>query len=451
MKNYGYPQAQVFTKFCAQLGQRLENVYDWIFYTNPPVKIVNNLTAEEWRWINQELANNGSSETVNNNNVLERFQWIGGTDSRTWQPNLVLPITVVASDASSSVKYLYDPRYLWYHQGITLKEDSYIGFLTPSELNTRGVKWENDHFYISEEEWKILTTYLEIQNDYWGIGLNTNLLPSGSDFTYWALQLTTENNGRNLDNKYITDWLHIQQIEDFSSSNPSPKEPVQIYTYPDQINFSTSTNATEVQTQFTSSLSLNYLSAGMSVISMYQPDTFATDITSKSDLSKFLFFSEGETAIFAPQLKNQLHFDYVKNGQSAYSNKFIFSWESGRRYTVPSEKNTIWDAQRWAWNIPAFTYDTLGNPINSSIITIDNNGSAVSTWTNNQPLMHNFIATSEESTSTGTFYEDCILDASVTAKSQNLANRGFYIYNITVNETINQEVADKITIRSRIL
>lgn len=445
MKNYGYPQAQVFKKFCAQLGQRLENVYDWIFYTNPPVKIINNLTAEEWRWINQELANNGGSETVNNNNVLERFQWIGGIDPRTWQPNLVLPIIVGASDASSPVRYLYDPRYLWYHQGVTLKEDSYIGFLTPSELSTRGVKWENDHFYISEEEWKILTTYLEIQNDYWGVGLNTSLLPIGSDFTYWALQLT-ENNGRNFINENITDWLHTQQIEDFASS-PS----VQTYNYPDQINFITSTNAAEVQTQFTSSLSLNYLSAGMSIISMYQPDTFATDVESKSDWSKFLFFAEGETAVFVPQLKNQYYFDYVKNGQSIYSNKFVFSWEPGHRYTVPLENGIIWNTQRWAWTIPAFTYDELGSPIDSNIIAIDDNGNVVSTWTNNQPLMHNFIATSEDSISTETFDEECILDASITATSQNLANRGFYIYNITVNETINQAVADKIAIRSRIL
>lgn len=448
MKNYGFPRQQVFGHFCQQLGYRLETVYDWIFYTNPPVKLINSLSNEDWDFIKSH--NDGELNNYNNSNVLQNFQWIAeGSDSSSWQPNLVLLLNIGTGTGSNRTEnpeqcYLYDPRFLNYHQGITIPKDGYTGFLEIPELVARGVysvgTGSNTQFWISSDDFKVLTTYLEIQNNYWGIGLATNSI--ANSITYWAVQLD-EHNVTTLINNSIFDWKYR---DDTNNSNSAIND-IFIASTPVEINFSTQADPSQVQTQFTSNLSLKNISAGNSIISINQPDTFISDFAQKADWRNYLIYSTGNSGIFVPHIQNgKLVFKYEDNAQDKYSNQFMFSFDlGGQRYTVPEENNLIWDNNRWGWTIPSFVYNWLNQPVNYNIKAVDSLGNQVAAWTNNQPLLHNFVTIDDEG-----YQEECFIDSSVGASSQNIANRGFYFYNINVNETISEETANKIQIHSRI-
>lgn len=447
MKNYGNPGSVVCTKFIRQLKNRLESVYDWIFYTNPPVQIINNLDINLWKRIQEQ---EGLS-SINNNNVLNNLRWTiipetDPTNYKNWKPNLVLEVSIYIEtedeiSPSSPKKYLYDPRFLMYHQGFTLPQEGYVGFFDAVELYERGLKGTNnvEHpFIIKNEDWIKLVTYLQIQNTYyaWGFG-NSQLSSTDAVLDYWARDITESHTLEH--DIHTADFLEVAAATEHATDTylASP------------INLTFSNSSTEFNDNtFTYNLAFKYLAAGTSIIAINQPTIEINPLKKEKKWSNYLIYTISAASYFVPHLQNQaLYFQYLDRVQQQYSDNYIFSFDLlAHRYMVYNEDSLKWTHNQQQWTIPSFYVLSTGELV-PNIYAIDANGTAVATWTNNQPLCSEFYSILADDNRS--IVEPVFMDSTYSIEIKNVDNHTYYLYNIIKNEKFEPEV-DSLDIQSRI-
>jgi len=429
MKNYGNIKPdiheQTYKHYQDQLNQRIESIWSWIYYYNPKTEIRNQLDSDAWSAIYDSYTSDHiiDPETGNfytNQTIEKAFYW---TDI---QENLILPLTIIGDNVTYTV-YIYNPRYLNYHQGITvMHNNSYGGFLTIEDLRLFNGTWEDDHWEMSQSNWDKLSSYVEILTDNLALGWDIQSDPN-TPMHYWE---------QPLENGAVASapTMHIDNVGSAIGGELG---------YDTQLNVGSSalTNAIDTpinwnyyNTQDTQSIpalvTINYhlirIDLGTTIISSKRGAT--------TNWADYLLYSVSYPSLYIfnkTNTSNQFYWSYLSNVTGAYSNSvsFITNWYN-HRYSAPAYERIEWTADQWSWNITSFLYSPDGQLINPMLVSINDQQEIVTVWRNQQILQSEIVSHYDN------FYEEVFVDSYHSSHISNLANNTYYQYNVSMNERL---------------
>lgn len=411
MKNYGFidsAEKQKIKWYTYQIRDRLEDIFDWIFYTNPRTCIINNLEASDIQFINEQLQ---PDTPITNLNMLDNMQWTVD-EQGNWTANLLLSVDIL-NDQLTVIDhgYIFDPRYLRYHQGVTVtKPNSYGAFVSVEKLRDfyrLQYNTTTHTFQIAQKDWQKLVTYLDLITDIYGWGFDTNInTVGGTDFQWW---LVTASDGRiqgTFEQAVYSD--NIISAEGNQVSNPK------------FISF-TSDREQRPDTFFTAPAYTKRLEVGTTIISIHQPLGSVEPQQQLPDWNNYLFYTDSTPMHFVPQYyNNSVYFTYTLDNTKQFGTEQTWAFfGGGQRFFIANVDNAIrsWDADRAIHQY-------------ANITSVKEDGSLCATWQNNTPLQSEIHAEGNN------IQEVVFADVTISTETQIIANKEITLYTITMNEKL---------------